>query len=73
MQTRINRFHTQIIVGAILVIAGFLISLFMVVGIIEKSFFLSFLSYSFSLAGVALGILAIYSFIAPKKESKRRR
>ena len=72
MRIQINKFYTQIIVGAILVVVSFLLSLFMVVGIIEKSFLLSFLSYSFSLAGVSLGLLAVYSFIPPRRSKRRR-
>jgi len=72
MRIQINKFYTQIIVGAILVVVSFLLSLFMVVGIIEKSFLLSFLSYSFSLAGVSLGLLAVYGFISPRRSKRRR-
>jgi len=60
----------QIIVGAVFVITSFLVSLLMVIGVIEKSYTLSFLAYSLSLAGVALGLMAVYEIVFPEK--KRR-
>jgi len=71
MRIQRNKFYLQIIVGAILVIISFLLSLFMVAKIIEKSFILSFLSYSFSLAGLTLGLFAVYDFISPKRSKKK--
>jgi hypothetical protein len=52
-----------IIVGGILVTAGFLIPLLMVLNIINATLLLSFLSHSFSVIGLALGFLgaAMYS------------
>lgn len=73
MRIQRNKFYTQIIVGAILVIISFLLSLFMVANIIGKSLLFSFLSYSFSLAGLTLGLLAIYNLISPKRSRKKRK
>jgi len=70
MQIRKNKIYLQIIVGAVFVLTSFLVSLLMVIGVIEKSYLLSFLAYSFSLAGVALGLMAIYEIVFPEK--KRR-
>ena len=73
MRIQRNKFYTQIIVGAILVIISFLLSLFMVANIIGKSLLFSFLSYSFSLAGLTFGLLAIYNLISPKRSRKKRK
>jgi len=70
MQTRKNKIYLQIIVGAVFVIVSFLVSLLMVIGVIEKSYLLSFLAYSLSLSGVALGLMAVYEIVFP--EEKRR-
>ena len=70
MQIRKNKIYLQIIVGAVFVITSFLVSLLMVIRVIEKSYLLSFLAYSLSLAGVALGLMAVYEIVFPEK--KRR-
>ena len=62
----------QIIVGATFVIISFIISLFMVIGVIEKNYLLSFLAYSLSFAGVALGLIAAYEIAFPEKKRRRR-
>ena len=72
MRIRKNRIRIQIIVGATFVIISFIISLFMVIGVIEKNYLLSFLAYSLSFAGVALGLIAAYEIAFPEKKQRRR-
>lgn len=62
----------QIIVGATFVITSFIISLFMVIGVIEKNYFLSFLAYSLSFAGMALGLITAYEIAFSEKKQRRR-
>lgn len=52
-----------IAIAFVLVVVGFLIPLFMVLGIIKASFLLSFLGYAASFTGLILGIIgtALYS------------
>ncbi|MCD6089135.1 hypothetical protein J7K07_05405 [Candidatus Bathyarchaeota archaeon] len=72
MRIQKNRIRIQIIVGATFVIISFIISLFMVIGVIEKNYLLSFLAYSLSFAGVALGLIAAYEIAFPEKKRRRR-
>jgi putative Mn2+ efflux pump MntP len=45
--------------GFILVLAGFVTSILMVIGILAASFTLSFLAYAASLSGLLIGILGV--------------
>jgi len=72
MRIRKNRIRIQIIVGATFVIISFIISLFMVIGVIEKNYLLSFLAYSLSFAGMALGLITAYEIAFPEKKRRRR-
>jgi uncharacterized membrane protein len=66
----IQREHVEIIVGGILLIMGFLISLFMVINILEKSFALSILALSSSFSGLALGFHGIYGLVILRRRRK---
>ena len=72
MQMLKNKIYMQIIVGATFVIISFIISLFMVIGVIGKNIILSFLAYSLSLAGVALGLITAYEVMFPEKKRRRK-
>ncbi|MDW8042108.1 MAG: hypothetical protein RMJ75_04800 [Nitrososphaerota archaeon] len=39
----------------------------MVVGVIDKDFILSFLSYALSLAGLAIGLHGIYGYVSVRR------
>jgi len=69
---RMQAEHIEIIVGAVLLIVGFLISFFTVVGILEKSFILSIFALSSSFAGLAIGFHGIYGLVIlyRKREEK---
>jgi hypothetical protein len=66
----IQREHVEIIVGGILLIMGFLISLFMVINILEKSFALSILALSSSFSGLTLGFHGIYGLVILRRRRK---
>jgi len=59
-------------VAALCVITGFLLSFLMVIGILEKSMLLSFVSYSISLVGLTFGLITVYDYISPKKSREIR-
>lgn len=59
--------YNWIVISAILVILGFILSFLMVINVLEKSFFLSFLSYAISFAGLTLGLFAIHDIISTEK------
>jgi len=44
----------------------------MVIGILEKSMLLSFVSYSISLVGLTFGLITVYDYISPKKSREIR-
>lgn len=46
-----------IIIGFLLVLFGFVAPLLMVVGVLESTFFLNFLSYAASVSGLIMGII----------------
>jgi len=60
----------EIILGAIFVLAAFILSFLMVIKIIVSNLFLSLLSYALSIAGLGLGLSAAHEFI-PKKPKRR--
>jgi hypothetical protein len=63
----------EIVVGGALLVVSFLVSFFMVIGIIEKSIILSILAFSLSLAGLTIGLYGIYGlFFSRRKGAKRR-
>lgn len=55
--------HFEIAIGGFLLVVSFLISLFMVIGVLEPSFSLSILAFSASLAGLLLGFHGLYGLI----------
>lgn len=57
----------QIALGGALLVFGFLLSFMMVVGVIDKDFILSFLSYALSLAGLAIGLHGIYGYVSVRR------
>ena len=60
----------EIILGAIFVLAAFILSFLMVIKIIVSNLFLSLLSYALSIAGLGLGLSAAHELI-PKKPKRR--
>jgi hypothetical protein len=56
-----------IAIGFVLVVLGFILPFLMVLKVIESSFFLSFLSYGASIAGLFLGILGAAQYIRTGK------
>ena len=60
----------KIVLGAIFVLVGFILSFLMVIKVIASNLFLSLLSYALSTAGLGLGIIAAHGLM-PKKPKKR--
>jgi Co/Zn/Cd efflux system component len=64
----LNREYVEILIGALLLIVSFLISLFMVIRILEPSFSLSFFAFSVSLVGLLIGFHGIYGLVLKYKK-----
>ena len=60
----------EIVLGAVLILAGFILSFLMVIKVIASSLFLSLFSYALSTAGLGLGITAAHGLV-PKKPKRR--
>jgi hypothetical protein len=63
----------KIIVGAVLLILGFLMSFFMVIGVLEKSIILSILAFSSSLAGLTVGLYGMYGLVLSRRRGAKQR
>jgi len=59
----------MIIIGFLLVLAGWFFPLLMVMKLLESTFLLSFLSYAFSIGGILLGVIgtAMYTSMNRRK------
>ena len=60
----------EIVLGAIFVLVGFILSFLMVIKVIASNLFLSLFSYALSIAGLGLGITAAHE-LTPKKSKKK--
>ena len=58
--SRISTEAKEVMVGGSMMVAAFLVAFLMVIGVIEKDLFLSFLAYAVSLAGFAVGIHGVF-------------
>jgi len=56
-----------IIIGASMLLGGWLITFLMVIGIIEENFYLVMLAYGINLIGLFIGLYGITSYIFIKK------
>jgi hypothetical protein len=61
------------ITGLILLIVGVVLPFSMVLGLITPTYFLSFLSYSSSTAGLITGFIGIAQHMGARKHSERER
>ena len=52
-----------ILVGGVLLVIGWLVPLLMVMGMLPLSFALAFLSYAFSVGGLAVGLYGIFMYV----------
>ncbi|MEM2734549.1 MAG: hypothetical protein QXJ19_07315 [Candidatus Bathyarchaeia archaeon] len=66
----IQREYIEIIIGGFMLVVGFLSSFFMVIDLMEKSYLLSILAFSFSLAGLIIGFHGIYGLIISRRRKK---
>ncbi len=64
----LNREYIEIVIGAFLLTASFLISFFMVIDILEPSFLLSFFAFSVSFVGLLLGFHGLYGLVLRYKK-----
>ena len=55
------------IYGFLLLLCGFLLAFAMVVGVIEASFLVSFVSYSASLTGLILGLFGAVDYVQRRR------
>jgi len=53
----------MMVVGAVLMIAGVVLPLFMVIKLIESTFLLAVISYMASLAGMFIAFLGLFSYV----------
>jgi len=60
----------MILIGGILLILGFILSLFMAIRLVEPDFILLFFSLSFSTAGLAIGGYALYTSILTRRPER---
>ena len=60
----------MILIGGILLILGFILSLFMAIRLVEPDFILLFLSLSSSTAGLAIGGYALYTSILTRRAER---
>jgi len=68
--SKIDEIFLEIVLGAVLILAGFILSFLMVIKVIASSLFLSLFSYALSTAGLGLGITAAHGLM-PKKPKRR--
>ena len=68
--SKIDEIFLEIVLGAVLILAGFILSFLMVIKVIASSLFLSLFSYALSTAGLGLGITAAHGLV-PKKPKRR--
>jgi len=69
---KMQKEHIEILVGAIFLVLSFLISFFMVIDILGKSFILSILSFSFSFVGLTVGFHGIYGLIVLHRRRREK-
>lgn len=66
----IQREYVEIFIGGFMLVTSFLVSFFMVIDLIEKSYFLSILAFSSSLAGLIIGFHGIYGLVISRRRKK---
>ena len=59
----IRSYLKQIIISGFLLLSGWLLSLLMVINVLEKSLWLSFLSFGLAITGLFIGMLVAFSII----------
>lgn len=60
--------HVRIIgIGFLLAVAGVVLPLLMVLQVIESTFFLNFLAYGMSIAGLILGMIGAAFYVAGRR------
>lgn len=57
----------MIVLGAVLVVAGFIVPLLMVIGAVRSTFLLAFLTYAASLGGLILGLIGAALYVRERR------
>lgn len=60
-----------IVIGFFLVLAGAVLPFLMMMGVIASTFFLSFLSYGASIAGLFMGVIGAATHVGEEKRKRR--
>ncbi len=60
----------MMVTAAVLLLLGFLLPLFMILGHIKSTFFLNFLSYTLSILGLFIGIIASVMVVLRSRKRK---
>ena len=67
-----KRYLALIVIGFVLLLGGWILSLLMVIDVIQRSIYLSLLSYAISLAGLGLSIYGFTGYFGVKIKRKAR-
>ncbi len=57
----------MVMLGSALVVAGFIIPFLMVIGVMEPTFLVAFLSYAASLGGVIVGLIGAAFYVHERR------
>jgi hypothetical protein len=58
----------MMIIGALLMIMGVVLPLFMVIKLIESTFFLAFISYAASLMGMVFAFYGLFTYVRIRRK-----
>jgi len=58
---------TLIIIGALMLLGGWLITFLMVIGLIEENFYLVMIAYAINLIGLFIGLYGVASYVFTKR------
>ncbi len=57
----------MMVLGTLMMILGVVLPLLMVVKVIESTFLLAFISYGFSLVGMVMAFLGLFSYVSIRR------
>jgi hypothetical protein len=62
------RSYRILLIGFFMALAGVILPLLMVIGILESTFFLNFFSYTISTLGIFLGIIGVAMYVRENRK-----
>ena len=65
-------FNRLIAIGFVLVLIGAVVPFFIVIQLVESTFFLNFLSYGASVVGIFLGVIGTAMHVGDSRSRRRR-